>query len=163
MVCGVGVFNAVKNTDMRLAEGDRGLLVGRLQRLLRLHRFDDVIMDEVFGGTTRQAVTQFQQRYELEPTGTVDSETWGALKETLVYSATEEMELRKGTRNPLAVMQLQWLLQRHRYLDVEVDGQFGPITHQAVLHFQSKYNLSADGIVNSLTWAALRSNLQKTS
>ncbi|WP_088891853.1 peptidoglycan-binding domain-containing protein [Leptolyngbya ohadii] len=60
-------------------------------------------------------------------------------------------------------MQLQWLLQRHRYLDVEVDGYFGPVTHQAVIHFQSKYSLTADGIVNAVTWAALRSNLQKTS
>lgn len=153
----------VKGRDMQLAEGDRGFLIGKLQRLLRLHKFSDVTIDEVFGETTKHAVMQFQQQYELAPTGTVDLETWQALKETLIYSATGDSDLCKGVRNPLAVMQLQWLLQRHRYLDVEVDGCFGPVTHQAVIHFQSKHNLAADGTVNSMTWTALRSNLQKTS
>ncbi|WP_179228513.1 peptidoglycan-binding domain-containing protein [Leptolyngbya ohadii] len=68
----------MNSTNMQLTEGDRGFLIGKLQRLLRLHRFNDVTIDEVFGETTKQAVAQFQQQYELDPTGTVDLETWKA-------------------------------------------------------------------------------------
>lgn len=148
---------------MRLAEGDQGSEIGKLQRLLRLHGFSTVAIDNSFGEVTKQAVKQFQQKYDLEANGTVNQETWETLRETLIYSVTNDSELQKGIRNPLAVMQLQWLLRRHRYLDVEVDGQFGPVTQEAVTHFQSKYNLTANGIVDAVTWAALRSNLQKTS
>lgn len=153
----------MKAIDMRLAEGDRGSQIGKLQRLLRLHGSTEIVIDDVFGELTKQAVIKFQQKYELEASGFVDLETWKALRETLVYSVTDDSELCRGVRKPLAVMQLQWLLQRHRYLDVEVDGHFGSVTHEAVIHFQSKYNLTADGVVNSVTWAALRNNLQKTS
>lgn len=153
----------MKSTDMQLTEGDRGSQIGKLQRLLRLHGFDPIVINEIFDESTKRAVIEFQQEYELEASGIVDLETWKALREMLIYSVTEDSELYKGVRNPLAVMQLQWLLQRHRYLDVEVDGRFGSITREAVIHFQSKHNLTADGTVNSITWAALRSNLQKTS
>lgn len=152
----------MKAMDMRLKEGDRGSQIGKLQRLLRLHQFD-VAIDEVFGESTKQAVVEFQQKYELEASGIVHQETWNALRESLVYCVTDDAELSKGVRNPLATMQLQWLLQRHRYLDVIVDGHFGPVTQAAVIHFQSKYNLAADGVVTATTWAALRNNLQKTS
>jgi peptidoglycan hydrolase-like protein with peptidoglycan-binding domain len=153
----------VKATDMRLAKGDRGSQIGKLQRLLRLHGFSLVALDEFFDESTNEAVIQFQQEYDLEASGIVNLETWKALREMLVYSVTDDSELYKGIRKPLAVMQLQWLLRRHRYLDVEVDGRFSSVTQKAVIDFQLKHNLPADGIVNSLTWAALRNNLQKTS
>ena len=38
---------------------------------------------------------------------------------------------------------------------LETDGIFGPATHQAVVAFQKKVHLTADGIVGPKTWAAL--------
>jgi Putative peptidoglycan binding domain len=38
---------------------------------------------------------------------------------------------------------------------LETDGIFGPATHQAVVAFQKKQHLTADGIVGPQTWAAL--------
>ncbi|EFC85000.1 GH25 family lysozyme [Parafrankia sp. EUN1f] len=39
------------------------------------------------------------------------------------------------------------------------DGDFGPVTHQVVLHYQQEKALAADGVVGSLTWSSLDSAL----
>lgn len=36
------------------------------------------------------------------------------------------------------------------------DGDFGPLTEQAVIHFQGQSGLKQDGVVGPLTWAALK-------
>ncbi len=56
--------------------------------------------------------------------------------------------LQKGSSGP-DVRELQNLL------GVKVDGNFGPITHAAVVEFQFRHKLLADGIVGRKTWAAL--------
>jgi hypothetical protein len=40
-------------------------------------------------------------------------------------------------------------------LNITVDGDFGPITQNAVIKFQKEYGLIADGIVGPVTWNAL--------
>jgi peptidoglycan hydrolase-like protein with peptidoglycan-binding domain len=40
-------------------------------------------------------------------------------------------------------------------LGINADGIFGDQTEAAVIKFQHEHNLDADGIVGSLTWAAL--------
>ena len=39
--------------------------------------------------------------------------------------------------------------------DLVEDGDFGPITKQAVIEFQKKYSLEVDGIVGNQTWTKL--------
>ena len=95
-------------------EGDRGIEIGKLQRLLRLHGYQEIAIDDFFGVTTKQAVIDFQQKYDLDAEGIVNADTWFALRETLVHSAVVDPELYPGVRKPLAVMQLQWLLRRPR-------------------------------------------------
>lgn len=53
-----------------------------------------------------------------------------------------------------AVKTLQTLLNLSG-ADLEIDGGFGPKTHQAVLTFQRKRNLDIDGIVGKQTWPTL--------
>lgn len=52
------------------------------------------------------------------------------------------------------VRTLQDLL-RERGHTVTVDGDFGPLTDQAVRAFQQSKNLSVDGVVGPKTWGAL--------
>ena len=62
--------------------------------------------------------------------------------------------LRRGTRNRRAVAELQRLLNQLG-ARLEVDGDFGRNTQDAVVAFQEKHGLGADGIVGSLTAHAL--------
>ena len=56
--------------------------------------------------------------------------------------------LRRGSKGE-AVRMLQGLL------DIKTDGDFGPITENAVRAFQRKNDLVVDGVVGPRTWAAL--------
>lgn len=62
--------------------------------------------------------------------------------------------LRRGDRGPL-VSYLQSTLNRLGFNSGQVDGIFGASTENAVLRFQRRMSLSADGIVGPETWAAL--------
>ena len=66
--------------------------------------------------------------------------------------------LRVGSRGD-AVIQLQTKLQRWGYYDGAVDGIFGSGTQRAVIAFQKKNGLTADGIVGTQTAQALGMNL----
>jgi lysozyme family protein len=56
--------------------------------------------------------------------------------------------LRAGARGA-AVRRLQ------AALGIRVDGAFGPQTHDAVVAFQRRHDLSPDGVVGAKTWAKL--------
>ena len=64
--------------------------------------------------------------------------------------------LRIGSRSSY-VKNLQQSLKDVKY-DISVDGIFGSKTQTVVKQFQSDHNLSPDGIVGRLTWAALDQN-----
>ncbi|MGW3969545.1 peptidoglycan-binding protein [Streptomyces ardesiacus] len=49
---------------------------------------------------------------------------------------------------------LQYLLKEHGY-DVRADGRFEETTHEAVMDFQEKHQLQADGKVGNHTWPEL--------
>ena len=50
------------------------------------------------------------------------------------------------------VSQLQEMLQKIGYSQVNVDGSFGKISEAAVMDFQAKNNLVVDGVVGPKTW-----------
>lgn len=62
--------------------------------------------------------------------------------------------LRMGDNGP-AVEELQRELSAALGTGIAVDGDFGPATKAAVLAFQKREGLKADGVVGPLTWGAL--------
>lgn len=69
--------------------------------------------------------------------------------------ARAEAVLKQGSSGDY-VWDLQYRLKTIGLFDRELTGYFGTHTRQAVVKFQKKYGLQADGIVGSATWKALR-------
>ena len=53
------------------------------------------------------------------------------------------------------VAEVQSVLRRIGLDPGEADGVFGPKTQQAVMEFQSRFGLAADGIIGPMTWRIL--------
>lgn len=62
--------------------------------------------------------------------------------------------LRHGSKGPF-VLDLQDRLARLGYTLGKRDGQFGKLTRDAVLAFQSDLDIPVDGVVGATTWAAI--------
>ena len=140
-----------------LVEGARGEDVRFLQELLNL------VEDGSFGPMTRHVVEAFQGRNRLTADGVVGRKTWIALLGAEVAApAPEPAPVPAPTPAPEPARPV--LRFGARGADVEflqtkigigADGDFGPKTFDAVVKFQNKKDLMADGIVGQATWAAL--------
>jgi peptidoglycan hydrolase-like protein with peptidoglycan-binding domain len=126
--------------------GDTGPEVRAIQHLLRSHNYN-VNVDGIFGPQTRQTVIAFQNDKNIGADGIVGPNTWARLIQGKMID--------QGSTGQ-AVRALQVLLrEKFGYNAVTVDGDFGPITKDAVEDFQDEYNLAVDGIVGPDTWQAL--------
>ena len=135
------------------------------------------LMDASFGPGTTQAVRAFQRRFGLTADGVVGPNTWRRMYE--VYRELEKQVppgvttppsetwpaypgvlLRRGSTGN-NVVTLQQMLNNSQTLypgvpRVPTDGNFGPLTENAVRIFQQYAGLTVDGIVGPNTWNALR-------
>ena len=141
---------------MTLKYGDKGTAVTVLQKALRLP-----LVDGRFGPRTRAAVVTFQRTHRLTANGIVTTPVWRALSAVATaprptapaprgtYAAYEKVTLKYGSRGTAVTV-----LQRALRLPL-VDGQFGPRTRAAVVTFESRHHLTANGIVTTAVWRAL--------
>lgn len=159
------------STCPRLARGDRGPAVRRLQSLLERRGIDVGVIDGIYGPKTEAAVRYFQQLNNLPVTGIADVSTWAALgancgvvppipiPPTPVPPTPSPEEhycpiLRLGSVGP-AVRLLQRLLKSKGLYTGVVDGDFGGRTLRAVRQFQRQERLPVTGVVDGATWRAL--------
>ena len=77
--------------------------------------------------------------------------------DTAQTAAIEAAVLRQGSRGD-EVKEVQRRLKQWGYYSGSVDGVFGAGTKQAVISFQKKNGLTADGVVGKATYAALGMN-----
>lgn len=127
----------------------------------------------VYDNDTALAVQKFQQIFDLPQTGTVDKATWYKIKR--YYNAVKRLgelksegltfaeasgiyssQLAVGSQG-VGVITLQYYLNMIAYFNPNlslfpIDGVFGTDTLNAVINFQTEYNLLSDGIVGRGTW-----------
>ena len=120
---------------MLLQFGDRGDNVRYLQYGLHILCCSPNGFDGEFGNGTLTAVKKFQSKYGLVSDGIVGDVTWNTLK------------------NEIATIQAQ--LNKKGCSVGTVDGIAGPTTYNAVISFQNKNGLTADGQVGPATWDVL--------
>lgn len=124
--------------------------------------------------TSGNAPTTRTMRYAFKATGMFDVLTESAYLTTDAYLKRGDilvsegrhtvMVLENGHTDKLPVLKLgctgpfvekaQAKLRTYGY-KINIDGEFGPITKQAVISFQGEKGLKKDGIIGEATWAAL--------
>ncbi|MBR2028302.1 MAG: peptidoglycan-binding protein [Oscillospiraceae bacterium] len=164
--------------------GDRGINVQIIQFYLNqtavyVNSIKPVVIDGNFGAATEASVREFQEYFNLTQDGVVGQATWEKMQD--IYEGIQEgvdvpegtppssdaypgTPLRIGSRGANVTMIQNWLNALSVvYPDipsVSADGIFGPLTQNAVLAFQSRFNLTADGIVGRVTWNRLYTEWQ---
>lgn len=131
--------------------------VKHIQTALRQKQFYAGAIDGIGDAETYNAVKSFQSANGLSPDAMVGSAT----RAKLMRSGSSEVEssdlpLSQGSSGD-KVLYLQYGLYILCCNPNGIDGSFGPGTLDAVKKFQSKYSLTADGIVGTSTWNKLSS------
>ncbi len=130
----------------------------------------------IFGFETEAAVEAFQRIFNLTPDGIVGNATWYAIQR--IYAAVKRLNslsseglryndidrqfpstLSLGDRNTGVSLLQYYLDYLSAYYDtippVEVDGDFGESTRNAVYAAQAAFDLPVDGVVGEDTWRAI--------
>ncbi|MBE9093450.1 peptidoglycan-binding protein [Tychonema sp. LEGE 07203] len=166
--------------EKTISAGADGPEVAAIQQRLQVHGFEIGKIDGSYGSRTKSAVSAFQQSQGLNSDGIVDKQTWTALAADPV-SAPESLQsnaalpsddrIQKSARvaaNPATaltkgaagskVKTLQVRLEMQGYDPGPIDGIFGARTATAVKSFQEYKGLTADGVVDEITWKAIGQN-----
>lgn len=123
------LFGAIQGDaldSLPLKRKSRGERVQNLQYALRMLCIDPNGTDGIFGGGTEAAVKKYQKRCQLAESGVVDTALWGRL-------SAEIKPLQEALRN--------------KGYSCRADGVADTACYQAVLDFQRKHALSADGMI----------------
>ena len=138
-------------------------------------------VDGIFGESTENAVSAFQEIFNLTPDGVVGNATWNKL--TLLYVAVRRLaELDSEGQSILGastdytspsaygdtgakVQYIQYFLGVVSQFDsripyVPVTGEFAQLTQDSVKSFQRAYGLPVTGIVDKTTWDVLYDTYQ---
>jgi hypothetical protein len=128
--------------------------VAALQAALKAKGFYPVAVDGVRGPFTSRGVRRFQQRKGLLVDGIAGPQTRRALGRRGRPRLGARV-VRQGMTG-WDVAALQHLLWRRGHSPGGVDGIFGGATHSALVSFQSRAGLGADGLAGPATIGALR-------
>lgn len=144
-------FSTQPNPEV-LRLGSKGSMVVSLQTALQAAGSDPGTVNGLFQASTETALKSFQKASGIPETGVADAITWLVLAPYIDYT---NVLLRRGSKGMYVVI-LQTALINACQNPGMIDGVFGARTQTAVTAFQAANNLTADGIVGPLTWAALQ-------
>jgi peptidoglycan hydrolase-like protein with peptidoglycan-binding domain len=148
LLLGLAIVSMADAAMAALRQGDSGEAVRDLQNQLIAAQCYDGPVTSYFGPLTRSAVEACQQRHNIGVDGVVGPQTMSILsgQTTAAPSApTTAAGLQRGSRGP-EVATLQQQLQKLGLYDSPIDGDFGPITEQAVASFQRLNSLNQSGV-----------------
>lgn len=140
-----------------------GADVRRVQTKLKELGFFKASLGGNYGPITEAAVMAFQQHNGLKVDGVVGPITWavlfdGTAKEKPNVDVKYERLLKNEGKPYMSgddVMAVQEALTEAGFDPGEIDGDYGPLTEEAVRAFQRDRGLKVDGVVGPITWAAL--------
>ncbi|HEY9637837.1 MAG TPA: peptidoglycan-binding protein [Coleofasciculaceae cyanobacterium] len=138
---------ALLNKEL-LQQGSQGDAVRELQMLLTKWGTYTGAIDGIFGIQVKNAVIAYQHRFFLVEDGMVGNLTWQAL----YTGAPVNMPTLSIGSYGNAVITLQGLLSSIKDYLGAIDGEFGSQTKAAVIAFQKRKGLIADGIVGDRSW-----------
>ncbi len=159
-------FNADNSNDVRSAQQFLRTISQNYESI------SPVVPDGIFGEQTRQSVTEFQQYFGINPTGTIDFETWNKLVEISNQVIEENREvvatfifpesnpvIRPGD-NDLNMFVIQAMiyalsLKNDTIPTVTINGVLDEQTENAVRIIQLIFGLPADGIVDKFFYEIL--------
>jgi peptidoglycan hydrolase-like protein with peptidoglycan-binding domain len=139
--------------DPVLQLGSQGASVRTLQALLnqQLGSRQQVVVDGIFGTSTKGAVELVQYRFLLDRDGVVGTKTWQALRTNVLL---ETPVLRRGSSGDL-VKRVQQVLKDGNFYKGAIDGNFGAQTEDAIKSLQKDRKLVVDGILGTQTWQTI--------
>jgi len=133
----------------------RGPRVVQLQKLLRRHDLP-IRVDGIYGADTAAAVRWFQRKHGLSADGIVGPTTYRSLRRAEpMPKLVRQLLVQRPPLKGRDVTGVQRAL-RHAGYRIPIDGRFGPATETALIRFQRKHGLGADGVVGPRTWALLK-------
>ena len=164
--------------------GDEADEVATIQTALKQLKLYSAGITGHYGEKTEAAVKKFQKKYAFEDNGIVDEDTRAALYEAagITYTASGSSSsssssaasssssssvsgsaiLRDGTRSD-EVIKLQQNLTKLGLYTGTISGHYGSITEAAVMNFQRKNGLSADGVAGAKTLSSISGKLSGNS
>lgn len=169
------------NTPNFLDSTDKRATNREIQNMLYYISFFDkdiprVYPDGIYGEETEDAVRIFQEKNGIPPTGEVDFETWGRLRERYLSLSDKNSpplriavfpsavyETQSGEKSGIITV-IQILLDdlsRHLPIgEVERSGVNDEQTMDAVRSYQSLHDLPITGLVDKRTWDAIASDYE---
>lgn len=156
-----------------LTRESSGQAVTDLQRRLQTLGYYDGPITGFYGSMTEAAVRRFQAAQGLAVDGIAGPSTLSAIQRA-GQSSNRPSVPETNTPDPndglleegeagAEVAELQRRLKNLNYYTGAVDGEFGPLTADAVLRFQRSQGLTADGVVGPATLSAISRLEQRPS
>ncbi len=156
-------------TDDTLKQGAKGAEVKKVQQRLKELGYYTYGIDSDYGYRTVAAVKAFQKKNGLTADGVCGESTLKKLNSSSAIAANDKTDkedekeetkddgtLKKGSKGD-AVKNVQKRLKELGYYTYGIDGDYGDRTVNAVMAFQVKNGLTADGVCGDSTLKKLNS------